>query len=138
MAQQYCTRAHIHVDRVASAWLIKRFLDPNAEFLFLDQPLVPEGAIAFDMYGVDWGHHDNDCSFETILKRHPQLDDPVLHKIARIVHGADILTDADETLESPGLALVFRGLRLVSDSDEQTLERGCWIMDGLYAALSRK
>lgn len=130
----YCTRAQIHVDRVATAWLIRRFLDAEAQFLFLDGQSPPPGSIPFDMHGVEWGHHENRCSFETVLRLH-KLDDPVLAQIARIIHGADILADSDETLESPGVSLVFRGLRLVCDSDEQALERGSVIMDGLYAAL---
>jgi len=131
----YCTRAHIHVDRVATAWLIRRFLDPEAQFVFLDGQEPPPSAIPFDMHGVEWGHHQNRCTFETVLALH-QLDDPVLEQIARIIHGADILADADETLESPGINLVFRALRLACDSDEQALERGSVIMDGLYQALT--
>ena len=131
----YCTRANIHVDRVASAWLIQRYIDPEAEFLFLDGVEPPPGAIPFDMFGVEWGHHDNRCTFETILQLH-KLENKVLTAIARIIHGADILADSDETLESPGIDMVFRGLRLISESDEQTLERGFIIMDALYAALS--
>ena len=133
---RYCTRANIHVDRVASAWLIQRFIDPKAEFVFLEDASVPPDTIPFDMFGVEWGHHENHCSFETILRLH-SLDDPILAELARIIHGADIVADADETLESPGVDLVFQGLRLVSKSDLQALERGCLVMDGLYAALEK-
>ena len=131
---RYCTRANIHVDRNASAWLIKRFLDPNAEFLFVDNETPLPDSIPFDMYGVEWGHHDNRCTFVTILALH-NLSDPVLKQIGQIVHGADITADADETLESPGVDLLFRGIRLVSESDEQALDRGEIVMDALYAAL---
>lgn len=131
---RYCTRENIHVDRNASAWLIKRFLDPQAEFVFVDGETPAEGSIPFDMYGVEWGHHENRCTFETILALH-DLDDPVLKQIGHIVHGADITADADETLESAGVDLLFRGLRLVSASDEQALERGALVMDALYEAL---
>lgn len=133
----YCSRARIHVDRSASAWLIRRFLDPQAEFVFVTDGKVIPGTIGFDMPGVEWGHHQNRCSFETILALH-DLKDPVLAKIARIIHGADILTDADETLESPGIDLLFRGLRLISEDDEQAMERGFLVMDALYAALEHQ
>ena len=131
---RYCTRENIHVDRNASAWLIKRFLDPDAEFVFVKGEMPAPEAVPFDMYGVEWGHHDNRCTFETILALHG-LTDPVLTQIGHIVHGADITADADETLESPGIDLLFRGLRLVSASDEEALERGAVVMEALYAAL---
>ncbi len=133
---RYCTRANIHVDRIASAWLIRRFLDPEAEFVFLSEPASPpEDAIPFDMFGVEWGHRGNNCTFETILEIHG-LEDQTLREIAHIIHGADIVGEEDETLESAGVDLVFRGLRLVSAGDDEALERGCVVMDGLYAALS--
>lgn len=131
---RYCTRKDVHVDRCASAWLIKRFIDADAEFVFVDGQLPVPDAIPFDMHGVEWGHHDDQCSFETILVLH-HIADPVLQQIAHIIHGADILADADETLESPGIDLLFKGLRLVSDSDQETLDRGYVVMDALYAAL---
>lgn len=131
---RYCTRANVHVDRNASAWLIKRFLDSEAEFVFVEGELPATGAIPFDMYGVDWGHHDNRCTFETILALHGMVD-PILAQLGLIIHGADITADADETLESPGIDLLFRGLRLVSESDDEAIERGYVVMDALYAAL---
>ena len=130
----YCTREDVHIDRCASAWLIKRFIDHDAEFVFTDDESPVTGAIPFDMHGVEWGHHDNHCTFETILAIH-ELGDPILKQIGHIIHGADITADADETLESPGIDVLFRGLRLVSESDDQALERGLIIMDALYAAL---
>ncbi|MGC4044584.1 MAG: chromate resistance protein [Armatimonas sp.] len=133
---RYCTRQNVHVDRCASAWLIRSFIDPEAEFVFVEglgsAPL--ENTIPFDMPGVVWGHQGNDCSFETILKLHA-LTDPALHKLAAIIHGADITADADETLESPGIDLLFKGLRLVSRDDHETIERGYLVLDALYAAL---
>jgi hypothetical protein len=134
---RYCTRENIHVDRNASAWLIKRFIDPEAEFVFVQGEVPLPDTIPFDMYGVEWGHHGNCCSFETILALH-NLTDPVLQQIARIIHGADITSDADETLESPGIDLLFRGLRLISESDDQALERGYMLMEALYASLEER
>lgn len=133
----YCTREDVHIDRCASAWLIKRFIDHNAEFVFTDDETPVKGAIPFDMHGVEWGHHDNRCTFEVVADLH-RIDDPVVRQIARIIHGADITADADETLESAGLDLLFRGLRLVSSTDDETLERGYVIMDAIYAALEEE
>lgn len=134
---RYCTRENIHVDRNASAWLIKRFIDPDAEFLFVSGETPLPGSIPFDMYGVEWGHHRDHCTFETILALH-DLTDPILQQIARIIHGADITADADETLESPGIDLLFRGLRMISESDAQALEHGYIVMDALYASLKER
>jgi hypothetical protein len=131
---RYSTRKDVHIDRCASAWLIKRFIDSDAQFVFVDGHHPAPDTIPFDIHGVEWGHHGNRCSFEVIADLH-RLDDPVIVQIARIIHGADITADADETLESAGLDLLFRGLRLVSESDEETLDRGYIVMDALYAAV---
>lgn len=131
---RYCTRKNVHVDRCASAWLIKRFIDSEAEFVFVDGQAPAPETIPFDMHSVEWGHHGGKCSFEIIAELH-HIDDPAVLQIGRIIHGADITADADETLESPGVDLLFRGLRLVSESDAQTLERGYLVMDALYAAI---
>jgi len=130
----YATRENVHVDRCASAWLIKRFIDPEAQFVFVSEESVPAGAIPFDMTGVEWGHKGNLCTFEVLLDLH-DLQDPTLRQIGEIIHGADIVADFDSTLESPGLDLAFRGLRLVSDSDQQAIERGMILMDALYKAI---
>ena len=132
---RYCTRKNVHVDRCASAWLIKRFINTEAEFVFVEGHTPLPNTVPFDMHGVEWGHHEGKCSFETIAALN-HIDDPVVAQIGRIIHGADITADADETLESPGIDLLFRGLRLVSHSDEETLERGYIVMNALYAALA--
>jgi hypothetical protein len=134
---RYCTRKNVHVDRCASAWLIRRFIDPGAEFVFVEENAPAADAIPFDMYGAAWGHRGGKCTFETICDLH-QLKDPALLQIGRIVHGADITSDADETLESPGMDLLFQGLRLVSRSDEETIERGHLVLDALYAAIKAR
>lgn len=131
----YCTRKNVHVDRCASAWLIKRYIDPDAEFVFVEGPEPAPGAIPFDMHGVEWGHHGNRCTFETIAALH-RIDDPAVLEIGRIIHGADITADIDETLESPGIDLLFRGLRAIARDDAQAVEYGYLVMDALYAALS--
>ncbi len=133
---RYSTRSYVHVDRCASAWLIRRFLDKDAEFVFVEGHDPVPGTIPFDMHGAEWGHHGNRCTFETIVHLHG-LTDPALLQIGRIIHGADITADADETLESPGVDLIFQGMRLVSEGDDEAIERGCLIMDALYAALTQ-
>lgn len=134
---RYCTRKNVHVDRSASAWLIKRFLDPEAEFVFVDGHTPAPGTIPFDMHGVAWGHHGDKCTFEAIVEQH-LLEDPALFEIGRIIHGADITTDADETLESAGVDLLFRGLRLIATSDDEAFQHGYLVMDALYAAVKER
>ncbi|MGQ0616136.1 MAG: chromate resistance protein ChrB domain-containing protein [Acidimicrobiia bacterium] len=128
---RWATRAGVHVDRAACAWLIRRFIDRNAEFVFVDDPSeVPEDATAFDMRGAELSHHEGDCSFETILRRHA-LDDPVLWDVARIVHEADLDDDRYEAPEAFGLDVVCRGLSMVR-SDAEILEVTGAVFDGLY------
>ena len=128
---RWATRAGVHIDRAACAWLIRRFLDPEAEFLFVaDATEVPADATAFDMRGVDLGHHGGDCSFETILRRY-ELNDPVLWRIAEIVHVADLDDDRFDAPEAPGLDVLLRGLSMTGD-DERTLAVSGAIFDGLY------
>jgi hypothetical protein len=128
---KWATRAGVHIDRAACAWLIRRFLDPGAVFVFVDDPAeVPTDATAFDMRGVALSHHGGDCTFETILRRH-DIADPVLWRIAEIVHEADIDDQRYDAVEAPGLDIVLRGLSL-SGSDERTLAVSGPIFDGLY------
>ena len=97
---RWATRRHCHIDRAACAWLIRRFLDPEAIFVFVDDPEeVPTDATPFDMRGVELSHHGGQCSFETFLRRY-ELDDPVLWDLARIVHEADL--DDERLLELTG------------------------------------
>jgi hypothetical protein len=128
---KWATRAGIHIDRAACAWLIRRHLDADAEFVFVADPTeVPDEATPFDMRGVDLGHHGGDCSFETILRRR-ELTDPVLWKIAQIVHEADLDDERYDAPEAPGLDVVLRGLSMTCD-DEQTLALTGVLFDGLY------
>jgi hypothetical protein len=128
---RWATRRHCHIDRAACAWLIRRFLDPEAEFLFVDDPeAVPADATPFDMRGVQLSHHGGDCSFETFLRRY-DLDDPVLWDLARIVHEADLDDERYDAPEAPGLDAALRGLSMVVD-DDPLLELTGPIFDGLY------
>jgi len=128
---RWATRAGVHIDRAACAWLIRRFVDPDAAFLFVaDHADVPEDATPFDMRGVELSHHGSDCTFETILRRH-DLSDPVLWRLAQIVHEADIDDALYDAPEAAGLDVALRGLSLVGP-DEQTLAVSGVVFDGLY------
>ena len=128
---RWATRAGVHVDRAACSWLIRRFVDPEAQFVFVDDvDGVPADATAFDMRGVELSHHGGDCSFETILRRY-QLDDPVLWDVARIVHEADLADDRYHAPEAPGLDVLCRGLSMTG-TDAQTLVVTGPLFDGLY------
>ena len=128
---KWATRRHCHIDRAACAWLIRRFLDAEAEFVFVDDPdEVPADATAFDMRGVELSHHGGDCSFETFLRRY-DLDDPVLWDMARIVHEADLDDERYDAPEAVGFDVALRGLSMVVD-DDRLLELTEPLFDGLY------
>ena len=128
---RWATRRHCHVDRAACAWLIRRFLDTEAQFVFVDDPEeVPADATPFDMRGVELSHHGGDCSFETFLRRY-ELGDPVLWEIAKVVHEADLADERYDAPEAPGLDVICRGLSMVAD-DEQVLAVTAPLFDGLY------
>ena len=134
---RWATRAGVHIDRAACAWLIRRFVDPDAEFLFVGDPSeVPVDATPFDMRGVALGHVGGDCSFETILRRY-DLTDPVLWRIAEIVHVADLDDDRFDAPEAPGLDVLLRGLSMTG-TDEQTLAVSGPLFDGLYEYYRRR
>jgi hypothetical protein len=128
---RWATRRHCHVDRAACAWLIRRFLDDEPEFVFVDDPAeVPADATPFDMRGVELSHHGGACSFETFLRIY-ELDDPVLWEIAEIVHEADLADERYDAPEARGLDVLLRGLSLIRD-DEEVLRLSGPLFDGLY------
>ena len=128
---RWATRSGCHVDRCACAWLIRRFVDTDAEFAFVDDVEdVPPDATPFDMRGVALSHHGSDCSFETMLRRF-ELDDPTLWDLARIVHEADLADDRFDAPEAPGLDVLCRGLSMVAD-DDRVLDVAFQLFDGLY------
>ena len=128
---KWATRAGIHIDRAACAWLIRRRIDERAEFIFVTDPVdIPAGATAFDIPGAELSHHGGDCSFETILRRY-DLDDPVLWRIAAIVHEADLEDQRYDAPEAPGLDMVLRGLSMTR-SDHEILSLSGPIFDGIY------
>lgn len=128
---KWATREGIHIDRAACAWLIRRFIDPDAHFVFVSDPaLVPDDATPFDMRGVELSHHHGDCTFETILRRY-ELDDPVLWRIAEIVHEADLDDDRFDAPEACGLDVILRGLSMIG-TDEQTMAVTESVFAGMY------
>lgn len=128
---KWATRPGIHVDRTACAWLIRRFIDAEAQFSFIaDIADAPEDTTPFDMRGAELSHHAGDCTFETILRRY-RLDDPALWDIARIIHEADLEDDRFDAPEARGLDVLIRGLSMIC-SDEEILQLTGRLYDGLY------
>jgi hypothetical protein len=133
----WITRAHVHVDRVACPWLIKRFIDSDAEFLYVAASLVDEtvkntGGIPFDAPGVELGHHDGKCSFEAIIGKYG-LKDPALLRMAQIIHCADIDADVDKDPIARGLEAIAEGYRLRYIDDEENVAVQSEMYDALYA-----
>ena len=134
----WVTRPHPHIDRTACAWLIRRFVDRDAVFGFAPDPDGARelGGTPFDMRGVELGHHDGRCSFETILFKYG-LADPALHEMATMVHDADLDDDKFRSPEAPGLDAVIRGLGMVIEDDHELLGLTDQVYDGLYAWVQR-
>lgn len=130
---KWATRAGVHVDRAACAWLIRRFVDRDAVFVFASDPAaLPSDATPFDMRGAALGHRAGRCSFETALVAFGLIADPALEEIGHIVHEADL---ADERFDAPvatGLDILIRGLTMTSHSDDDTLAITDRLFDGLY------
>ncbi len=132
---QWVTRERPKVDRIACPWLIKRFVDPEAEFIYLPAAEVVAhaertGAIPYDVPNVELGHHGDECSFDAILNRY-ELTDPALRRLALIVRGAD--TPArDLTPQSQGLEAIAEGFRLLYDEDHAQLAAESVVYDALY------
>jgi hypothetical protein len=133
---KWVTRERPKVDRVACPWLIKRFVDQEAEFLYVPPDEVmhtaeSKNAIPFDVANVELGHHGTECSFDAVIAKY-RLADPALQRLALIVRGAD--TDAKHlTPESRGLEAIAEGFRLVYHDDDELLERELAVYDALYA-----
>jgi len=132
----WATRRHVHIDRTACAWLVRRFLDPDARFVFVDDPdEVPADATPFDMRGVELGHRDGRCSFESFLV-HYGLDEPALHRIGQLVHEVDIGDERFDVPEAPGVDALLRGLALQARDDEHLIELAAPLYDALHALWS--
>jgi len=133
----WTTRAHIHIDRLGSAWLIRRFIDPKAKFVFAPETKLPKGAIPFDVLGAEFSHRGEDCTFETLLQAF-QLRDKALAIIAKIVHDIDMKDQKFSRPEAAGLDTVVRALAEALKDDHKILETGSSILDALYVYFSNK
>jgi hypothetical protein len=134
----WATRRHCHIDRTACAWLVRRFIDPQARFAFVDDPdQVPVGATPFDMRGVELGHHEGRCSFESFLVRY-ELADPALERIGHVVHEADIGDERYDAPEAAGMDALIRGLALRARDDDHLIELTAPCFDALYELWSRE
>jgi hypothetical protein len=135
---KWITRKNASVDRIACPWLIKRFIDPEAEFLYVPAPEVTSaaeqaGAIPYDVGGVELGHVDGRCSFESIILKYG-LQDPALDRLARIVHGADVSEDVGKTPEAAGLKAIAHGFAIVhGENDHLKIALETPLYDALYA-----
>jgi len=134
---KWVTRERPKTDRIACPWLIKNFIDPDAEFVYVpaDQVVAVaerEGAHSYDAPGATYTHRDGLCSFEVLVEEY-KLEDPALHRLARIVHGADVADDRDATPESLGLLAVAEGFHLLDLGDYRQLELSLPVYDALYA-----
>ena len=134
---KWITRSHVHVDRVACPWLITRFIDNEAEFLFVPKSVLnsvaeKEGAVPYDAPGVELGHHEGRCSFESIILKYG-LTDPGLQRMAKIVHAADVAEDIDQDPIARGLEAIASGYSLRYPDDEENLAHQLEVYDALYA-----
>ena len=141
---KWVTRWRPRVNRTATAWLIRRFIDPDAEILFVDPQHVAgiqqrEAAIGFDAPGATYPHRDarGRCSFEALAEEH-RPDDVALHELGRIVHGADFADEVHASPESAGLRTISQGFPLVEADDHTLVERASFVYDALYAALRER
>lgn len=140
---KWVTRHHVKVDRVACPWLIRKFVDPQAGFLFVPAEQVRDvaqrqGAIPYDIEGAELGHHGKECSFEAILKKYNLTDNRALMLLGRIVNGADTDNSLYNQSEGPGLKAIAVGFSLLEFKDDhEILEREFIVYDALYAYCQR-
>src|SRR3989475_12637662 len=135
---RFVTRRNAAVDRIACPWLIRRFIDPDAEFLYVEPQDVARvametSAVPFDVAGAELGHVDGRCSFESILLKYG-LGDPALDRLAKIVHGADVAADVEVTPEAAGLKAIAHGFAMVhGEDDHRKIALESPLYDALYA-----
>ena len=134
---KWVTWENVGVDRTGCAWMIRRFVDPEAEFLFIPigQHPLPQDAEPFDIPGARLSHHEGHSSFHTFVREY-RLDDPILRRIAQIIDEADVTQEVLVEPAAPGLDLICQGVRLTSPDDQVAIERGRLIYDALYAQLA--
>jgi hypothetical protein len=134
---KWVTREHPRTDRIACPWLIRKFIDPDAEIVYVPRDEVlsyaeREGAISFDAPGATYTHRDGKCSFETLVDAY-QISDPAVKLLALVVHGADVAEDGDATPQSPGLEAIADGFALLGLDDQRQLDLELPVYDALYA-----
>jgi len=135
--RRWVTRPRPHIDRIASAWLIKRFIDPDAQFVFAPPAEFPNDATPFDTPGVELSHQGEDCTFETLIKR-ARLRDRRLARLAEVVHEADLRDGKYPHEEARGIDVAVRALLAASTDDHQVLAQGMALFEGLYATTPKR
>lgn len=135
--QRWVTRRNPHIDRLASAWLIKQFIDKRPRFYFVSEGESIEGAIPFDMFDAEFTHSGDDCTFETMLKRFGLGDNKGLREIAEIVHDIDLKDDKFHRLEAVGLNTILEGLSTLLRDDRKLLQQTNLLFDGLHTLLGK-
>ena len=135
--RRWVTRRNLHIDRLASAWLIKQFIDRRPRFYFVAEGETVEGGIPFDMFGAEFTHQGEDCTFEMMIKRFGLGGDPALSQMAEIVHDIDLKDDKFHRHEAAGLNAVVRGLGELLKDDRKLIRQAGVVFDGLYALLSK-
>lgn len=135
---KWVTREHPHTDRIACPWLIKSFIDKDAEIVYVPRDQVldyasREGAISFDAQGAKYTHRDGLCSFEVLVEEYKLGGDRALALVAKVVHGADVSEDADATPQSRGLEAIARGFMYLGVGDDEQLRLELPVYDALYA-----
>jgi hypothetical protein len=133
----WLTRSRPEIDRVASAWLIKTFIDPKAKFVFAPKPDAYPDAVPYDMLTGEFTHHGEDCTFETLCKRFALKDRP-LQKISEMVHQADLEDGKFTATGAEGIHLVLQGLAQLGWPDDKILQHGFISFDALYAAVKER
>ena len=130
---RFVTRAKVHVDRIATAWAIRRFVDPDASFEFIDRNQDPEspGAIPFDIRGAELSHHGGKCTFEVLLEKY-ELRDPALRRMGAIIRGIDVPLDQETSAAIAAVAAAFDQIRDSEITDDERLAQGGRICDELY------
>jgi hypothetical protein len=134
----FITRERVHVDRIATAWAIRRFIDADATFEFVPRTRDLSGAagIPFDIRGAELGHHRGRCTLEALIDKY-ELTDEALQRMARIIRAADLPQEEPAPAVAPGVLAIFDGIRDASESDLERLERGFVVCDALYAFCRR-
>jgi len=135
-SRTWVTRTRPEIDRVGSGWLIRKFIDPKAKFIFAKRVPANGRAVSFDMLDAEFSHHGEDCTFETLLKRF-RIQDKAAHKIGEMIHDADLDDEKFQRTECIGIDRVLKGWAREGTSDQEILRRGLQCFDGLYAFLRR-